>query len=203
MVEWTSVATYRRVMEVNFFGLVAMTRALLPLLRRARGRVVNLSSMLGRIAIPSASAYCASKHAVEAFSDSLRREVWPFGVHVVLVEPGFARTPINEGTAASVRAAYDSAPASVRAAYGDALVATAPASVAALMKDALDPVVVVDRLVQAVQLECPPARYLIGNDAWALATLNMLPAWLGDWVAAHTPAAWTVLPTEAIYRFRW
>lgn len=78
----------RRQFETNVFGLMATTRAFLPLLLRARGRIVNLSSVAGRVSMPLFGAYNASKYAVEALSDALRLELAPFGVQVAIVEPG-------------------------------------------------------------------------------------------------------------------
>ncbi|XP_035693492.1 D-beta-hydroxybutyrate dehydrogenase, mitochondrial-like [Branchiostoma floridae] len=91
-IEWVSMATYRRVMEVNTFGTVRVTKAFLPLIRRAKGRVVNISSVGGLHAGPMASAYSISKAAMEFFSDALRHEMHKWGVKVVIVEPAsFAR----------------------------------------------------------------------------------------------------------------
>jgi len=89
----------RQQMEVNFFGVMAVTRAFFPLLRKglAAGgtpRIVNMSSVSGRIASPFLGAYAPSKFALEAMSDSLRREVAPYGVEVTLIEPGRIATPI-------------------------------------------------------------------------------------------------------------
>jgi NAD(P)-dependent dehydrogenase (short-subunit alcohol dehydrogenase family) len=81
--------------ETNVFGLMAVTRALLPSMRAARrGRIINLSSISGRVALPLLSAYAATKHAVEGLSESLRWELEGFGIEVCLVEPGVFRTPI-------------------------------------------------------------------------------------------------------------
>ncbi|KAJ1624728.1 hypothetical protein T492DRAFT_598362 [Pavlovales sp. CCMP2436] len=102
-VEWTSLEEYRRVMEVNFFGAVAMTKATLPLLRAARGRLVNLSSVTaieGAGTLPTISAYAASKHALEAFSRCLRAECAGIGVHVITINPGFTATALIQGTPA-------------------------------------------------------------------------------------------------------
>lgn len=87
-VEFTSMETYKEVAEVNLWGVVRTTKACLPLIRRAKGRVVNISSMLGRMANPARSPYCITKFGVEAFSDCLRYEMHPFGVKVSVVEPG-------------------------------------------------------------------------------------------------------------------
>jgi NAD(P)-dependent dehydrogenase (short-subunit alcohol dehydrogenase family) len=86
----------RAQMEVNFFGLVAVTRKLLPQIRRARGRIINLSSVLGYTAMPLSTMYCASKFAVEGFSEGLYHELRPHGVQVAVVEPGAFRTGFAE-----------------------------------------------------------------------------------------------------------
>ncbi|MFE5321158.1 SDR family oxidoreductase [Paenibacillus sp. NPDC056579] len=86
---------WEKQMEVNFFGVVAMTRAFLPLMREQRhGKIIMISSISGRMGFPGYGPYAASKFAVEGFSESLRLEMLPFGVHVVLVEPGAYRTDI-------------------------------------------------------------------------------------------------------------
>src|SRR5438270_6051040 len=91
-VETLPIAEWRRVFEVNLFGHVAMTQALLPALRRSAGTVVNISSVGGKVVLPTYGAYAGSKFALEAVSDSLRREVSSQGVKVVVVEPGAVKT---------------------------------------------------------------------------------------------------------------
>jgi NAD(P)-dependent dehydrogenase (short-subunit alcohol dehydrogenase family) len=87
--EQVSEEEWRKQFDVNFFGVVETTRAALPALRSAgRATVVNISSVGGRIVVPFAAPYCSSKHALEALSDALRVELAPFGVRVVVVEPG-------------------------------------------------------------------------------------------------------------------
>jgi len=85
---------FRRVLEVNLIGVVAVTQAFLPLLKQARGRIVNISSVAGRAALPFMGPYAASKFGLEAVSDSLRRELLPFGVDVIVVEPGSIQSKI-------------------------------------------------------------------------------------------------------------
>lgn len=85
---------FRRVLEVNVLGALAVTQAFLPALRASRGRIIMISSVSGRIPMPFAGPYAASKFALEGMSDSLRRELRPFGVEVVLVQPGAVRTRI-------------------------------------------------------------------------------------------------------------
>ncbi|CAM5164034.1 unnamed protein product [Natator depressus] len=87
-VEFTSLETYKEVAEVNLWGTIRTTKAFLPLIRRAKGRVVNISSMMGRMGSPARSSYCITKFGVEAFSDCLRYEMHPQGVKICVVEPG-------------------------------------------------------------------------------------------------------------------
>lgn len=89
-----------RQFATNVFGLLELTRTFLPRMReRRRGSVINVSSVVGRFAMPGMGAYSASKHALEALSDSLRMELAPFGVSVVLIEPSWVATDIAEGPA--------------------------------------------------------------------------------------------------------
>lgn len=96
VLEFVDVDALRRQLEVNVVGLAAVTRAFLPLLRRGDGRVVNVSSNSGFVSTPFVGAYCASKFAVEALSDGLRRELRRWKLPVVVVQPGAIATPIWE-----------------------------------------------------------------------------------------------------------
>jgi NAD(P)-dependent dehydrogenase (short-subunit alcohol dehydrogenase family) len=93
--EYLPVDELRTQLEVNLVGQVAVLQAFLPALRLSRGRIVNISSIGGRVALPLAGPYAASKFALEAVSDSLRRELAPWGVRVAVVEPGGVRTPVG------------------------------------------------------------------------------------------------------------
>ena len=101
---------FRQIMAVNFHGLVDVTRAFLPLLgageaKRARpGRIINIGSVQGIMAVPFMSAYAASKHAVEGFAQCLRRELIPFGIAVSTIEPNFTKSEIYAKAAADARA---------------------------------------------------------------------------------------------------
>ncbi len=91
-----SIEQVRAQVEVNFFGGVLLTKALLPLLRKKKGRIINFSSILGFVGFPLTSLYCASKYAVGGFSEALAHELKPHGIQVCLVEPGSFRTGFRD-----------------------------------------------------------------------------------------------------------
>ncbi|MBY0120337.1 SDR family oxidoreductase [Bacillus sp. S/N-304-OC-R1] len=94
-VEEIPLDEYRKQFDTNFFGLIAVTQALLPRMRaQKRGTIINMSSISGRMGFPGMSPYVASKHALEGWSECLRLELKPFGIHVVLIEPGSYKTNI-------------------------------------------------------------------------------------------------------------
>jgi NAD(P)-dependent dehydrogenase (short-subunit alcohol dehydrogenase family) len=90
--EYLTLEELRRQLEINLVGQFAVTQAFLPLLRKTRGRIVNVSSLAGKLTTPFNGAYSAAKHGMEAFSDSLRMELAPWGIHVSVVEPGTIAT---------------------------------------------------------------------------------------------------------------
>ncbi|HEX5425956.1 MAG TPA: SDR family oxidoreductase [Candidatus Acidoferrales bacterium] len=111
--EEISIEDLLKVYDTNVFGLLRMTKRVLPeMRRRRRGRIVNMSSIAGKVASPILGPYSSSKHAVEAISDSLRHELYPFGIFVALIEPGYIETSMNhtanELSSAYTRAAQDS-----------------------------------------------------------------------------------------------
>ncbi|NXV06108.1 RDH7 dehydrogenase, partial [Cettia cetti] len=118
--EWMDIEDFRRVMAVNAFGAIEVTLQLLPLLKRARGRVVNTSSVLGRISA-NGGGYCVSKFCIEAFSDSLRRDMRHFGVKVSVVEPGFFKTNVTDldSLEASLRQRWERLEPHTRSSYGE------------------------------------------------------------------------------------
>ncbi|XP_078001797.1 retinol dehydrogenase 5 isoform X2 [Phascolarctos cinereus] len=117
---WLNLEDYRRVLEVNTLGPIGVTLALLPLLQQSQGRVINITSVLGRLAA-NGGGYCVSKYGLEAFSDSLRRDIAPFGVRVSIVEPGFFRTAVTnlECVEGTLQASWKRLSPATQASYGD------------------------------------------------------------------------------------
>jgi NAD(P)-dependent dehydrogenase (short-subunit alcohol dehydrogenase family) len=171
----------RRPFEVNVFGLLAVTQAVLPLLRQARGRIVNVSSVSGLVAGPYFGPYAASKFAVEALSDSLRLELRRFGVRVALVEPGPVRTPIWEKAKADSLRIHERMPPEAEALYGDDLAAFQKAVERAAASGA--PVERVVRcVVHALSARRPKTRYLLDWPTRAMmAAVRILPDAWRDW----------------------
>src|SRR6201995_861591 len=118
-VEALPIAEWRRQFEVNLFGHVAMIQALMPSLRRSSGTVVNISSIGGKVALPTYPAYAGSKFAMEALSDSLRREVSGSGVKVVVIEPGAVKTAMAERGVVTADRLKDAMTADQGDRYGD------------------------------------------------------------------------------------
>jgi NAD(P)-dependent dehydrogenase (short-subunit alcohol dehydrogenase family) len=165
----------RRQLEVNVVGQLAVTQALLPALRAARGRVVIIGSIAGKSALPFLGAYAMSKHALEAMADSLRVELAPEGIHVALVEPGTIATPIWTKPQRNA----DDLPAEAVARYG-ARIDSFRTAAAKRSANAAPPELVVRAIEHALTADRPKARYLVGRDAKIRATIERLPDRLRD-----------------------
>jgi NAD(P)-dependent dehydrogenase (short-subunit alcohol dehydrogenase family) len=124
-VEDVPIERVRRQFETNVFGLARMCQLVLPSMRGAgQGRIVNIGSMGGRLTFPYGGYYHATKHAVEALSDALRYEVRPFGVHVVLLEPGLIATEFGNTVSGTMHdTTADDSPYATRAKRMDAMIA--------------------------------------------------------------------------------
>jgi NAD(P)-dependent dehydrogenase (short-subunit alcohol dehydrogenase family) len=176
--EFLPLDELRGQLEVNLVGHVAVTQALLPNLRAARGRIVNVGSIAGRSALPFLGAYAASKHALEAFTDSLRVELRPFGITVTVIEPGTIATPIWRKGGERFQELAPELPELARL-YGERMAAFREAAAAAgrRAEPADDVAIVVERALTA---ERPRARYVVGRDARRRAMVERLPARLRD-----------------------
>jgi NAD(P)-dependent dehydrogenase (short-subunit alcohol dehydrogenase family) len=174
-IEVLSTQEWRRQFEVNVFGTVAVTRALLPRLLESRGRIINVSSISGFVAPPILAPYSASKYALEAFSDALRRELGATGVRVVVVEPGDVVTPIWTKGRTDADRRFEDAPDDVRARYAELIAAVRARSETAL-RTGMPAENVAEVVLQALTAQRPRTRYQVGREAKVLARLcRVLP----------------------------
>lgn len=161
-IECLPLEEWRKVFDVNVFGLVEVTQKFLPLLRRTQGRVINIGSISGRVASPFLAPYAASKFAVRAFTDSLRREISRFGVKVILVEPGPIKTAIWEKSLAKSHDLEQRLSPEMRKVYGPVLKALA-AGVEKTAASAVAPEKVTRVVLHAIHSEKPHPYYLVGK----------------------------------------
>jgi NAD(P)-dependent dehydrogenase (short-subunit alcohol dehydrogenase family) len=167
------MAALRQQMEVNVFGHVQVTQTMLPLIRSARGRIVNTVSILGRVSSPLSGAYCMSKYAMEAFSDTLRQELAPWGIEVSAIEPGFINTPIWGKAQATTNELRDELSRPGRELY-DALYTRMEKMMGQSTQGASDPQVVAEAILHALSAPRPKTRYLVGSNARVIAFLRWL-----------------------------
>lgn len=177
-IEHLSLDDLRRVLEVNVVGVVAATQAFLPELRAGRGRIVNISSVSGRVALPFGGAYSASKFALEALSDSLRRELLPSGVHVVVIQPGSIATPIWRKVAQTDLAPYRGTP------YQSVL-ASVRENIVKRGERGLPPDAVAQAVLRALTVRRPPNRILVVRHPLRTWLLRLLPDRLVDRAVAR------------------
>lgn len=177
--EFLPLADLRRQIEVNVIGAVAVTQAFLPLIRAGKGRIVNMSSLSGLIALPFVGPYASTKHALEAISDSLRVELRPWNIPVCVVEPGDVATLIWEKSAALIEEGARAMPPRGQELYGPVI------ALRERLKWHGMPVERVAEVVEhALTARHPSARYLVGRDARLLAFVGRLPVRIRDWIIA-------------------
>ena len=173
--EFIPIEEFRRQIEVNLVGQVATTQAFLPLLRKGNGRVVNIGSIGGRVALPFVGPYAASKFAMEAVTDSLRRELRPWGIEVSIVEPGGTSTAIWERGTGAARTIQAKLPPQADGLYGPAMERMTKIA-AEIDRNGMPPSAVADVVEHALTAAKPKTRYLVGRDAKLRARLaKVLP----------------------------
>jgi NAD(P)-dependent dehydrogenase (short-subunit alcohol dehydrogenase family) len=186
--EFLPLDELRRQLEINVVGQIAVTQACLPLLRAARassrgdhraGRIVFMSSVSGRSALPFTGAYAASKHALEAAADALRVELRPFGIAISLIEPGVIVTPIWETSRQRATETLADVAPRLEEYYGRTLDALNRRVVSGMR--GLPPEAVAERVAHALTARRPRTRYVVGRDAWSrIAMQRLLPTRMRD-----------------------
>ena len=172
--EQTSLASIDTLFRVNVMGVIAVTQRFLPLLRQARGRIVNISSVNGKLSFPFCSFYSASKFALEALSDALRGELQPWGIEVSVVEPGTTQTDIRSRGATSWGECHSSLGPAERPLYERTYLSLRDL-ISQVDSTAADHHFVVEAVHDALTAESPKTRYLAGPDTAQWMQMAALP----------------------------
>jgi NAD(P)-dependent dehydrogenase (short-subunit alcohol dehydrogenase family) len=165
---------FRRTLEVNTTSQLAVTKAFLPLLRKSKGRIVNMSSIGGRVAQPFAGPYIASKFAIEGVTDVLRAELLGWGLEVIAIEPGTIATPIWEKSSREAENVLENLTPAQRDLYGKRL-AKAAKMIERQNKRGAPPEKVADAVEKALTASRPKTRYLVGDARVLLGLKRFLP----------------------------
>ena len=172
--EFLPVAAVREQLEVNLLGQLAVTQAMLPALRAAAGRIVMVGSIGGRIAAPMLGAYHASKFGLVGLTDTLRAELAPWHIRVILIEPGAIATPIWSRGAANADRLEGQMPAKARDLYAGQI-AQARKNATRSARNGLLPAAVAAVVARALTTPRPRPRYLVGRDAQVASVIARLP----------------------------
>lgn len=182
--EYLPVEELRQQLEVNVIGQVAVTQAFLPLLRQGKGRIVNIGSISGRVALPLMGPYCASKFALEALTAALRMELQPWGVHVAIIEPASIATPIWKKALSEADRVTGQYPQEAQDLYGPIIAAQRKRAQEA-SESGLPTSAVVRQVVHALTADKPKARYIVGNTARVGELIRFLPDRLRERLILH------------------
>ena len=166
--EWQKVSNYERMMAVNLYGVVRLTNAMLPLLRKSRGRIVVVASIAGRVGLPANAAYSASKFAVSGYAETLRRDLRPFGVSVHIIEPGiFAQTSLYGNFVKGLDETWQGLSPELKADYGTDMYKRVRGGLSFALTGLTNknPEAVSDAMLHACLSDKPKYRYRVGFDS--------------------------------------
>ncbi|XP_029967013.1 retinol dehydrogenase 7 [Salarias fasciatus] len=182
--DWLTIDDFKPMLAVNLTGVIDVTLSVLSLIKKARGRVVNVSSVFGRVT-PVSGPYCVSKYGVESFSDGLRLNMAPFGVKVAIIEPGFFKTNVTDRIIVTnnLKMIWSKVPPSVKDDYGHQYLDDLIQSVDVRFQQLLDSdlMKVVGCMEHAIAAVHPRIRYSPGWDAklfWL--PMSYMPTWITD-----------------------
>lgn len=178
--EYVSLDDFRQQFEVNLFGALAVTQAVLPLLRKSGGRIAYMSSISGQLAPPYVGPYAASKHALESLADSMRMELAAFGIAVSVIQPGNVNTPIWAKGRARKDELLSKAPHEARERYGNAIERLVRVTERE-ERTGIAPERVSEAVYEALTSKSPRARYAVGTPpGWQRKIAALLPERLRD-----------------------
>ena len=157
-VEDVSIDEFKEQFETNFFSIIRLIQKVAPIMRKqSSGNIVNISSVAGRIGFPVSPAYISSKFALEGLSESLRFELMPFGINVIIIEPGVIKTNFFDSMKLSEKSQQDSTYKEIT----DKVIS----GVKMMAEMGTHPKEVADTVIKALKEEKPLPRYVVGNDA--------------------------------------
>lgn len=185
LIEWNTMDQMQDVMNVNFLGMVRVTKAMLPMLKIGKGRIINISSMSGRLSTPMIGIYAASKFAMEAFSDSLRNEVNHWGVSVHIIEPTMYKTDIikNEAMIRDLIGSFERQSDETKNMYKESFPKFIKETIAFKNKIASPNIdEVIEKVKHAVFSSNPKTRYSVGSMSFVVKIVSMLPTSITDWI---------------------
>jgi len=177
--EFLPLDMLRQQFEVNTLGVVAVTQAFLPLIRTARGRIVQIGSDSGRVTVPFLASYCGAKFALEALTSALRMELAPWKIRVSLIEAGAIATPLWQKADAMADELERQLPPQAITLYGKALRGLR-VTAGKIGRGAIPPERVAEAVEHALSARRPRHRYVVGNDARLMEVVRLLPEGLRD-----------------------
>lgn len=179
--EYLPIEQLQKQFEVNVTGQIRVTQAFLPLIRKGKGRIVNMGSIAGKSTLPFTGPYNASKHAFEALTDALRMELYPWGIHVAIIEPGVISTPIWQKSIQSSDEVIEQFSAEANDRYAHQLDFVRQYALKA-GKRGSSPEKLIQAIAHALTAKRPKTRYVVGFDAKLRLLLERMPDRWKDWI---------------------
>ncbi len=176
-VEFFPMKQLKMVFAVNVFGTFGVTQAMIPLVRKTQGYIINISSDAGLVSYPFAAPYCSSKFAIEAISDALRVELKPWNIKVVLIEPGNVQTEMWQKAVDGVQKQIDSLPPEAVDLYAEEY-----KKWASMTTQGMPPERIAETIIDILSSEKPKTRYVVGEDAQMTQVISYMPDELRDTV---------------------
>jgi len=174
-VEFFPIEQFKKVFAVNVFGTFGVTQAMIPLVRKTQGYIINISSDAGLVSYPFAAPYCSSKFAIEAISDALRVELKPWNIKVVLVEPGNVQTDMWQKAVDGVQKQIDSLPPEAVELYAEEY-----KKWASMTTQGMPPERISDKIIDILSSDKPKARNVVGDDAEMTQVISYMPDEMRD-----------------------
>lgn len=201
-IEMVDTDVYHRLFNVNVMGTVMVTKSVLSLIRDSQGRVINVASIAGRLAIPSQAAYCISKYGVEAFSDVLRTDLLPWGATVHIIEPGvFSKTGLYDSFQTGWDAVWNKQPEDIKKAYGEEYYEHFRMQLGKALVDLgnTNSELVPQAMMDAITSSTPQYRYRVGFDSqYVIGPIAALPESMRDTILTTSDnRSSAVLPAAA------